>query len=1154
MQSPREVRQAVFALILGAALSLCPNAAWPRTLEFVEQHLDVNLSGARTLAISPDGSHVYVGGSWTLAFERDSATGELSYLDATQGAHFMAISPDGRNLYLNKEGFGALSVLRRDPRSGAITLLEEWDDRMADFEILSPTSVAVSPDGRHVYVATDRSSLVVFVRDPSTGVLTYLERQLEGVDGVTGLDIARHVVVSPDGNQVVVAGSPWRSGLSGVTFFERNPTSGRLSFQGTLSGDPDGIEALDGARFAHISSDGRHLYVAAADGIVIFARDDTGGVPSLLGVLDRGADALATNSDGTYLYTVDHQQAAVTVLARDPSSGTLSLIETYSEGLDGLEGFAAVALTADGRHLYVASRPDGGAVAVLTRDPASGRLGFVATASGDVAGDAEDLRYANSLAASPDGQHLYVVTDLGRISAYSRSVETGGLQAIASYGRTDGFDGLRDAESVTVSPDGRNVYVASSRPDHALVVLARHPTGELAPLEAHHDDTSRVDGLRDAHFVTVSPDGRNVYVAGRGDGAVAVFARDLTSGQLEFLEAQFDGADGVDGLWAVRAVTVSPDGEHVYAASDGDRAVVAFDRDTETGRLEFLEATFGSDGGAEGLYTGPNAITVSPDGENVYVGTSGAMVAFARDTTSGALSFLENHFAGVYTGHSLAISPNGEAVYVFGSKLTVFLRHPTTGTLELIETESFPRYPFYRSLVGTLSPDGRHLYVAALIGFDHALLVLLRADGLCQRTAQNLCLAGDRFRVELEWRDPTGRTGSAHAVPAGTDDSGMLWFFSADNWEMLIKVLDGCAINDRFWLLAASNTDVEFTLRVTDLQANVTRSYFNPLGNATPAIIDTFETCEASGARQPPTVTLSVAAPETWPAVDPWAVADEPIFEEILPARSETPKSQLAHHLLVGAGGKCLDIEGGVATDGTPVNVFDCHRKPNQRWRFFYPCHEGECDDEFEIRGLDGQCLQPATGSESTPLVVGSCGGPEDRWVSDGYFPDHIRLEHVASGQCADVLGGSSENGTPVHLYDCHGGANQLWDYHEIRCVDSPIHRCLNQYRFQVEVEWRDFEGNTGFGRAVRQGSPDSGLYWFFDPGNWEMLIKVLDGCNLNDRHWVFAAATTTVEYTLRVTDTETGQVREYFNPLGRAAPAITDTSAFATCLSPGHY
>ena len=59
----------------------------------------------------------------------------------------------------------------------------------------------------------------------------------------------------------------------------------------------------------------------------------------------------------------------------------------------------------------------------------------------------------------------------------------------------------------------------------------------------------------------------------------------------------------------------------------------------------------------------------------------------------------------------------------------------------------------------------------------------------------------------------------------------------------------------------------------------------------------------------------------------------------------------------------------------------------------------------------------------------------------------------------------------------------------------------------------------------------------------------MLDGCAVNEHFWVFAAATTNVETTLRVTDAANGEVREYLNPLGVAASAITDTTAFATCL-----
>ncbi len=114
-------------------------------------------------------------------------------------------------------------------------------------------------------------------------------------------------------------------------------------------------------------------------------------------------------------------------------------------------------------------------------------------------------------------------------------------------------------------------------------------------------------------------------------------------------------------------------------------------------------------------------------------------------------------------------------------------------------------------------------------------------------------------------------------------------------------------------------------------------------------------------------------------------------------------------------------------------------------------------------------------------------------------------------------------------------------------CFD-PTSLCLNDDRFRAEVDWRSF-GTGPSGSAL--GFPrtdDTGLFFFFNPDNWEMLVKVLDGCSVNNHFWVFHAATTNVEYTLRVTDTQSGQSRDYGNTLGRPAPAIVDTQAFATC------
>lgn len=103
--------------------------------------------------------------------------------------------------------------------------------------------------------------------------------------------------------------------------------------------------------------------------------------------------------------------------------------------------------------------------------------------------------------------------------------------------------------------------------------------------------------------------------------------------------------------------------------------------------------------------------------------------------------------------------------------------------------------------------------------------------------------------------------------------------------------------------------------------------------------------------------------------------------------------------------------------------------------------------------------------------------------------------------------------------------------------------------RFKVEVDWRDFEGNSGFAVPVATGL-DSGTFFFLNPENTELLLKVLDACDYrgSDHFWVFYAATTNVEFEVTVTDTQTNQSRVYDNPLGRPAPAIQDTQAFATC------
>ncbi len=117
-------------------------------------------------------------------------------------------------------------------------------------------------------------------------------------------------------------------------------------------------------------------------------------------------------------------------------------------------------------------------------------------------------------------------------------------------------------------------------------------------------------------------------------------------------------------------------------------------------------------------------------------------------------------------------------------------------------------------------------------------------------------------------------------------------------------------------------------------------------------------------------------------------------------------------------------------------------------------------------------------------------------------------------------------------------------------CTAGPNTLCLGDGgRFKAEVSWAN-AADSGMGNAVVVPSaPDSGLFYFFNPGNIEMLVKVLNACSPPfNRYWVFFAATTNVRFTLTVTDTQTNKVKVYFNPLNQAAAPLQDTDAFATC------
>lgn len=150
-----------------------------------------------------------------------------------------------------------------------------------------------------------------------------------------------------------------------------------------------------------------------------------------------------------------------------------------------------------------------------------------------------------------------------------------------------------------------------------------------------------------------------------------------------------------------------------------------------------------------------------------------------------------------------------------------------------------------------------------------------------------------------------------------------------------------------------------------------------------------------------------------------------------------------------------------------------------------------------------------------------------------------VAVYHL-DGSGADAVGG--HNGTTVNAAFLNGAV-------ALNCGTSTgDFLCIESSRFSVSVEWLTPDGTRGTGHVVPGSSAGSGLFWFFASDNWELLVKVINGCALNNRKWAFSAATTNVHYELAVTDVKTGQTKRYFNYQGVSAPAVTDTGAFATC------
>jgi 6-phosphogluconolactonase (cycloisomerase 2 family) len=354
----------------------------------------------------------------------------------------VAVAPDGKNVYVTRDMEDAVLAYRRDLTSGKLALV--GTTHLDAFQ--NPQAIAVSPDNGQVYVASSsRHAIAVFDRKAADGQLSVRQVVRDGQNGVLGLQQPAGLAISPDGRHLYATGARAFT----VVVFARDADSGELSFVDVLQ-DREAGRALPGTQDT-----------------VINERMDSGtlvdGISS-----PRG---LTVTADGRQVLVAGYMDNALAVFARDNRTGRLKADQVLQEGEDGVRGLifaCAVAASPDGRSVYVASISD--AVAVFRRDPETCRLAFQQMFHDGREG-VDGLAYARSVAVSPDGRHVYVAGGVDRaIAVFDRNPTNGELTFVAPIRCNAGDNRPNGPTKIAITPDGAHVYAAWR--DLSVVVFA----------------------------------------------------------------------------------------------------------------------------------------------------------------------------------------------------------------------------------------------------------------------------------------------------------------------------------------------------------------------------------------------------------------------------------------------------------------------------------------------------------------------------------------------------------------------------------------------------------------------------------------------------------------------------------------------------------
>jgi 6-phosphogluconolactonase (cycloisomerase 2 family) len=364
-----------------------------------------------------------------------------NFADAPRGT---IVSADGLNVYLcslryfDSSYHGVLTVFSRNTTNGLLAVVRHIYLNNGITMDFVPNDLELSPDEKNLYITSNGpggNALFIFTRNPVGGDLTYFDYVMEGVNGISGLEDwnGADVEISADGKFLYLTAQKQNN----LFVFSRNTDTGELTYLNVYKDGVGGIYGLDGIDNIAISPDGNNIYAT-------------------------GLNALS-----------------LAVFNRDSDTGLLTFTTSFIDGTDGIDGLSAasdVIVSSDGKNVYVTSILYDDNIAIFYRNTSTGALTYKNCFKKPQTGN---LAYCKSVVFSPDETHLFEVNFSNQgdnlrnsgISVFQRKPETGEVRYSFSLLDGDpGIDCLYGASFVSISPDGKNLYV-SGWFDDTLVVL-----------------------------------------------------------------------------------------------------------------------------------------------------------------------------------------------------------------------------------------------------------------------------------------------------------------------------------------------------------------------------------------------------------------------------------------------------------------------------------------------------------------------------------------------------------------------------------------------------------------------------------------------------------------------------------------------------------